>query len=224
MARPPVAFPLLALAAFLALFGLVISGWAPLDDVNTAISDAFRSYGDQRPDLVTVLRIVTDVAATTPFLIAGAAVSLGLLARGERREAACCAVVTVLVPVLWSLQHWLVYHPRPVGGFVLATSNGFPSGHTSNATAAGLVAVLLLWPRLARTGRVVAVVLAAAFAVFIGVTRVALLAHWPVDVLGGWLLALAVVPLAVYAVDRVVSEPAAALIAKDPARPARPNP
>ncbi|MEV4625453.1 phosphatase PAP2 family protein [Micromonospora sp. NPDC049523] len=207
IARPPVALPLLALAAFLALFAMVVGGWAPLESFDAAISDAFRGYGDQRPDLVSVLRLATDVAATVPFLVIGAVVSAGLLARAERRLAACCAVVTVVVPVLWSLMHWWVHSPRPSNGFVVVHSNGFPSGHTSNASALALLAVLLLWPRFARTGRVVTVALAAAFAIFIGLTRLALLAHWPADVLGGWLLALAVVPSTVYAVDRIAPRP-----------------
>ena len=46
------------------------------------------------------------------------------------------------------------------------------------------------------------VALAAGFALFVGLTRLVLLAHWPADVLGGWLLALAVVPLLARAADR----------------------
>jgi undecaprenyl-diphosphatase len=89
------------------------------------------------------------------------------------------------------------------------------------ATAAALMIVLVLWPRLARGPRAVAVVLAAGFAVFIGVTRVALLAHWPADVLGGWLLGLAVVPLAAHAVGRLVPPRAAPTPATGPAAPPR---
>ncbi|WP_121156254.1 phosphatase PAP2 family protein [Micromonospora pisi] len=205
IARPPVVLPLLASIAFLVLTGLVLAGWAPLDSFDAATSEAFRRYGDRHPGLVSVLRITTDISATVPYLLIGAVASGGLLARGERRLATCCAAVTVLVPVLWGLLHWGVHHPRPLDGFVVVHSNGFPSGHTSNATATALTAVLLLWPSLARTGRVVAVSLAALFAIFIGVTRLALLAHWPADVFGGWLLGLAVVPLTVYATDRFVS-------------------
>ncbi|GLY20853.1 phosphatase PAP2 family protein [Micromonospora sp. NBRC 101691] len=200
IARPPLLLPLLALAALLALAVPVLTDWAPLDRADQALSETFREYGDQRPGLVSALRILTDVAATIPFLVAGAVAALALLARQRRVPAVFCAVVTVTVPVLWGLAHWLLHNPRPLDGFVTVTSNGFPSGHTSNAAAAALVVVLLAWPRLGRTGRLVTVTAAAAFAVFVGLTRVALLAHWPTDVLGGWLLALTVVPLVAYAV------------------------
>ncbi|MGI5148365.1 phosphatase PAP2 family protein [Plantactinospora sp. CA-294935] len=211
VARPPLVVPLLALAGFLVLLALTVAGWAPLDRFDTAVSDTFRGYGDTSPRVVDVLRIATDVAATVPFLVAGLAVTVGLAVRGGRRAAALCAVVTVLIPVLWGLMHWLVHHPRPEDGFVVITSNGFPSGHTSNAAAAALVAVLLLWYRLGGPARVLTVALAVAFAAFVGLTRLALLAHWPTDVLGGWLLALAVVPLAA----RVVPPPAGSPQAPD---------
>ena len=202
IARPPLAVPSLALAGFLLLLALTVGGWPPLDRFDTAVSDAFRGYGDRSPLLVSVLRVATDVATTVPFVVTGLLVSMALAARSQRRPAALCAAVTVLVPVLWGLMHRLVHHPRPEDGFVTVESNGFPSGHTSNAAVAALVAVLLLWPHLARVGRVVTVILAVAFGVFVGLTRLALLAHWPADVLGGWLLALVVVPLAARAATR----------------------
>jgi undecaprenyl-diphosphatase len=208
IARPPLAVPLLALAAFLTLLVPVTTGWTPLDRLDTAVSEAFRAYGVARPGLVSVLRVATDVAATVPFLVAGLAVSTLFAARRDRRHAAFCALVTVAVPVLWTLMHLLIYSPRPRNGFVVATSNSFPSGHTSNAAAAALAAVLLLWPRGTRARRGSAVLLAAAFAIFIGITRVALLAHWPADVIGGWLLALVVVPIAALLADRIPARPA----------------
>jgi|HigsolmetaAR206D_1030411.scaffolds.fasta_scaffold00184_24 undecaprenyl-diphosphatase len=196
VARPSPVLPAFAAAGFLVLLVLTVADWAPLHRADVAVSEFFRAYGDRGPVLVALVRVVTDVAATVPFTVAGLVVSAALAARGARRPAALCAVATVLVPLLWGLSQWLVHHPRPEDNHVLVTGNGFPSGHTSQATAAALVAVHLLWPRVTPRVRLVVLGLAAGFAVLIGLTRVFLLAHWPTDVLGGWLLALAVVPAA----------------------------
>lgn len=200
IARPPLVVPLAALVAFLALMALVIGGWGPLDRFDSAVSEDLREYGTGRPGLIDAIRVATDIGATLPFVAAGVVAAVGLLLRRHRREGYLCAWVTVLVPVLWGLMHWGLHRPRPPAGFVFVDSNGFPSGHTSHAAAAALVAVLLLWPHLAGRGRALVVAAAAALAVFVGATRIMLLAHWPTDVLGGWLLALAVVPLTARAV------------------------
>jgi membrane-associated phospholipid phosphatase len=195
IARTPLVVPLAALVAFLVLLALVAADWRPLDRLDLAVSRDLRGFGRDHPGLIDVVRVATDVAATVPFVAAGIASTALLLARGLRAPAWFCAWVTVSIPVLWGLMHWGLHRPRPADGFVFVDSNGFPSGHTSHAAAAGLVAVLLLWPRVGRRGRMVAVAAAAAFALLIGATRVVLLAHWPVDVLGAYLLVLAVVPL-----------------------------
>ncbi|ROT26839.1 phosphatase PAP2 family protein [Micromonospora sp. HM5-17] len=194
VARPSLVVPVCAAAGFLVLLALTIVDWTPLNRVDAAVSDAFRAYGDHSSGLVAVVRVATDFVATVPFVATGLVVGAALAVRGERRPALLCVAVTILVPLLWGLMHWLVHHPRPEDGFVTVTSNGFPSGHTSNAAAAALVAVHLIWPRSNRRVRLVTLGLAAAFALLAGLTRVFLVVHWPTDVLGGWLLALAVVP------------------------------
>jgi membrane-associated phospholipid phosphatase len=195
VARPPLALPLLALAAFGTLLLLVAVRWGPVARVDVAVSEAFRSYGLGHPGVIAVARVATSVMSTLAFLSIGCAATVLLAWSGHRRAAGFCAAVTAVVPVLWGLLHAWLHRPRPVGGFVVVASNGFPSGHTSHAGATALAAVLLLWPHLRRAGRVALVVAATVFALGVGLTRVVLLAHWPSDVLGGLLLALAVVPL-----------------------------
>ena len=89
-----------------------------------------------------------------------------------------------------------VRRARPVTDYI--TSHGlhdhsFPSGHVTGATAVFGMAALLLWrrssSRWARAGSI-AIML---FIVIIGVSRVYIGAHYPTDVLGGWLLALVIV-------------------------------
>ncbi|MGW0864718.1 phosphatase PAP2 family protein [Streptomyces sp. NPDC002611] len=82
----------------------------------------------------------------------------------------------------------------------------YPSGHTAFLTALALVVALLVTGRLGlgRTAGTVLVLGAALVAgAAMGWAQVALGAHYPTDVLGGWCTALAVVPATAWLVDRV---------------------
>jgi undecaprenyl-diphosphatase len=184
-------------AAFVALLVLVAGGWAPLYAADRAVSARALASGRDHPAWVTTMRLVTDAGATVTFLAAGVALAVVLFLLREYGSAAATALVVALVPVLWGVQHEFLHRPRPVGGFVAVESNGFPSGHTAHATALALLVVFLVW---GRRGWPITVICAVLFAALIGVSRVALLAHWPSDVVGGWLLGLAVVPLVMWAV------------------------
>ncbi|HET6855818.1 MAG TPA: phosphatase PAP2 family protein [Streptomyces sp.] len=81
----------------------------------------------------------------------------------------------------------------------------YPSGHTAFVTALAVMAALLATGRLglgraAGTSLVLAAALVAGAAM--GWAQVALGAHYPTDVLGGWCTALAVVPATAWLVDR----------------------
>ncbi|MFI1921475.1 MULTISPECIES: phosphatase PAP2 family protein [unclassified Streptomyces] len=81
----------------------------------------------------------------------------------------------------------------------------YPSGHTAFLTALALVVALLTTGRLGlgRTAGTVLVLAAALVAgAAMGWAQVALGAHYPTDVLGGWCTALAVVPATAWLVDR----------------------
>ncbi|WP_369244871.1 phosphatase PAP2 family protein [Streptomyces sp. R41] len=82
----------------------------------------------------------------------------------------------------------------------------YPSGHTAFFTALALMAALLATGRLglgrtAGTSLVFAAALVAGAAM--GWAQVALGAHYPTDVLGGWCTALAVIPATAWLVDRM---------------------
>jgi membrane-associated phospholipid phosphatase len=195
IARMPVGWPAAAAAGFVALFASVAGGWAPLHELDLAVTDRARGYGRAHPDWVSIQRVVTDSAQTSVFFAGGLSAALVLLlVRRAYAAAALIVAVFSVVPSLCVIAHAVLHRPRPEDAFVAIASSGFPSGHSSNSAAAALVAVLLIWPRAGRRGRAVTVAVAVVLTLLIGVTRVTLLAHWPSDVLGGWLLVLAVVP------------------------------
>jgi undecaprenyl-diphosphatase len=79
-------------------------------------------------------------------------------------------------------------------------SPSFPSGHTLNATViAGVIAYLLILRQRSTHARVITIVVAALFAVSIGLSRVFLGHHWFTDVLAGWVLGLAWLSLVITA-------------------------
>jgi undecaprenyl-diphosphatase len=116
----------------------------------------------------------------------------------------------------------LIARPRPPRSDWAGLAHGyaFPSGHT---TTSALSAGLLIWLVLGRlTGvwRATVATVLACWALAVGMTRAYLGVHWPTDVLGGWLLALAWLSLAAAVVPGLL----ASGVLTTGARPARDTP
>ena len=63
----------------------------------------------------------------------------------------------------------------------------FPSGHAMGSMTLAMVVILLAWPTRWRWPLLV---LASAFAVLVGYSRIYLVVHYPSDILGGWMAAI----------------------------------
>jgi membrane-associated phospholipid phosphatase len=122
------------------------------------------------------------------------------------------ALVGALAGGWYILLSHLIIRARPDPSQVLRVTehpgaSSFPSGHTVFITTVCTLAVLcFFWKPLPRWGRVAALVVAAAVAVAGGISRVSVGAHWPTDVLTGFLIAAAWLALVVSV--RWISEPA----------------
>nr|WP_134011228.1 phosphatase PAP2 family protein [Streptomyces sp. 846.5] len=89
-----------------------------------------------------------------------------------------------------------------VGRTIHGENLSYPSGHTAFATALALAVALLAAERLGRPAGFLLVLTAALVAgAAMGWAEIALDAHYPTDVLGGWCVALAVVPATASLVD-----------------------
>ncbi len=189
-----------ALVAFLALTVLVATRWAPLARLDLDVSAWARRVGGAHPVWVEGWRVVTHMGDTLPLLILGGVAIVLLLASRRPIDAAAIVVVAGVAQLIALAVRLPLARPRPVDPFTPVSSYAFPSGHTLHSMLAVLLAVYLLRDHPRR--RAVAWLLGSV-AVLIGVSRVVLLAHWPTDVLGGWLLAFGVAPLLLAGADQL---------------------
>ncbi|MEU8876914.1 phosphatase PAP2 family protein [Streptomyces javensis] len=133
-----------------------------------------------------------------------AAVAGCLLLRRPRAAVLLVAGAAMTVGTATLLKHL-------VGRTIHGDGNlSYPSGHTAFFTGLALVVALLATGRFGLGGTAgISLVLAAALVAgaAMGWAQVALGAHYPTDVLGGWCTALAVIPATAWLVDRVADAP-----------------
>ena len=128
-------------------------------------------------------------------------VSIGLWATGLRR-AAVFAFATLLGNVVGYWLKVVVSRPRPPSELaypgLVQNDFGFPSGHALHAALFyGFLAFIVWRCSSNRLWRWVGVTGLVAFAMLTGLSRIYLGAHWPSDVIGGFLIGLVLLlPLA----------------------------
>jgi undecaprenyl-diphosphatase len=151
--------------------------------------------------LVQGLPVPTDAWLVLTHAGGGVLIAIGvglvLVLLGLRQYRLAVVVAIALIGATLATDHVkdLVSRPRPPGEPLAPTSGySFPSGHSLlSAVTYGLVA-LVVWRSRLPTGVRRAVVVALVVLVFlIGLSRIALGAHYPSDVLAGWLAGAAIV-------------------------------
>ncbi len=172
---------LVTLAAFLALSAVVAAvGILPGDvAVRRAILD---TMGDPLHNVARVANL-----GGTPWVLAPALLLMLWRSPVARRHWWVWVILLLVSGGVEKVFKYVVGRPRPSGG-----SPGFPSGHTTAATAFAVLLIYILtrerWPGGARWVLTAAAVLLVAL---VGWARVMLHAHWPSDVLGGLLVGTA---------------------------------
>ena len=132
-------------------------------------------------------------AISHPFVVYTAATLVVVwtwVARGLRGRAIWAFSTMMVGWVVGEVMKLIVQRVRPELESPMSYPGGysFPSGHALNITVAASVLLLLLWPLLSATTRVLAVVLAVLVVLAVGLDRIFLGVHFPSDVLAGFVL------------------------------------
>ena len=187
---------------------LVASGWPALLHLDSALDGGLYRFGAGHPAWVTTMWWLTQLGTSWVVWVVTAIAAVSCVRGGRVRAAALCVIVALLISPTTELVKDLTARPRPADHFWTATGYSFPSGHAGNAAATAAIVLIASWPlvRDRPIGTRIALVAAVAtLPLTIGFTRLAGGVHWPSDVLGGWLLTIAVVALLAVISDRVAA-------------------
>ncbi|GAA0545881.1 hypothetical protein GCM10010172_29350 [Paractinoplanes ferrugineus] len=195
-ARTALSVAALAALVLLLLTVAVLDHLGALERADAAISGSAHRFALAHPLWRSAMSAITRTGSTTYIGPVVAVACLVLLRWRRWRQAAFVAVALLVTVGVRVLIMKAVARPRPVEWLTSAAGWSFPSGHSTAAAAAALIAVLVGWPLLRRRrDRLILAGIAGAWAVAVGVSRVALTVHWPTDVLGAWLLVAVIVPV-----------------------------
>ncbi len=187
------AWPFVGLAcalAFAAVLTMIVGfGSLPFD---APLEAAIRAW----PVPVEVWTAISRFGGST-LVVVGTVMTIVALLTGRMRLAVIIAIVLIGASLFTSVTKELVARPRPPDPLVSTRGFSFPSGHSLNSTTTYAILAIVLWrSRLVPWLRRAAVVAGIAIPFCVGVSRVGLGAHWPSDVLGGWLAGAAFVAVA----------------------------
>jgi membrane-associated phospholipid phosphatase len=154
---------------------------------DTAVRDWV--FAHRSPVAATVFGLITQLGSKYALILGPAIVVLILVRRGARIRPLLVATLPFLFSFIVRALKATYQIERPPTGVTEAISFGFPSGHTSGATAVAIVVgYVLARERVARRlGWAIAVVIPLA----VGISRVYLDMHWASDVIGGWIIGVA---------------------------------
>jgi undecaprenyl-diphosphatase len=202
---------------------LVRQNSSGLHRIDESIEESTHTFVLARPALAHALNVGSTVLHPRVMWVLVGATAVVLWRRGRRRHAVWAVVTIAVGATLDTPFKELIRRARPIFDAPVATAPGysFPSGHALNSMIVAILAVVLWWPATrGHPWRRTALLSGAATLVLVtGFDRVGLGVHYPSDVVGGWLIAIAVVLVTTAAFNTGVTRPE-----RDAGEPPGPDP
>lgn len=184
----PLAVPLIFLSLFI-LVTLFISSYRAVDAFVIQLVQSVPT------DLTSLALLITKLGDPLPLITVAIVVAGWEVYRRHYTRSLVMAGSLIVMPSFFLVKE-LIQRARPVSEFVLQHGlhdYSFPSGHSAGSMAVYGMVLLLAYSHLAGKIRLLIVTLCTLIILLIGLTRIYLGAHFPSDVLGGWLLGLTII-------------------------------
>ena len=164
------------------------SQWTWLHAIDVNVSGSMYGYGISHPGWTRCWDVFCTVFGPVGFRVLGAAVLVVALLRRNLRLVAFMFVAIGLSGLLVVAGKALTDRARPTGVLVNTAESSFPSGHAVGAMVGVLVLLTATYGLLRGTWRIAVIVIGALIVLAVGFGRIALVVHYPSDVVAGWAL------------------------------------
>ncbi len=153
--------------------------------------------GFRFPILDSIVKFISSFGDGISAVITFAVFAAALFIRGFKKELAFSFLIWVGPIASWGLKA-IIARPRPEGflieGYPIPSGFSFPSGHVVlYVVFFGVVALYAKYlPNLTNLGRKILLTTSIILISLIGISRIYLGVHWPMDVVAGYLLGFAI--------------------------------
>lgn len=175
----------------LLLVGLFVALYLLINQLQSFDTQAVSSLPTEFPSLDGFMLIITTIGS--PLAVPLIAFSwAGIELAWKRRDRAFVMLASLLAaPIFYALKE-IVHRNRPTSSYANSLgihSYSFPSGHATMSFAVFMTLAYLISLRVKRRSisRLITTLLLI-LVIFIGISRVYLGAHYPTDVVGGWIV------------------------------------
>ena len=186
--------PLILPAIFFGLFAIIASFIPTYQPFDMFVISLVQTIPD---NLEPIAVYITKLGDPVPLITLALVVALWELYRRHYARALVMASSLIAMPAFFLVKE-TIQRTRPITEFVAQHGlhdYSFPSGHSTGTMAVYGMILVLAYSHLIGKVRIAIVTACTLIIVLVGLTRVYLGAHFPTDVLGGWLLGVAIISL-----------------------------
>ena len=143
-----------------------------------------------------------------PVVTIGIAVAIGLYGLKYNLRFVYAASIVPLTLMVGAIIKFIVHRARPMHeyiGIIQLDTYSFPSGHSSGSVVAYGLLAYIAWMKLPAPFNYIVALLLCVVPIVVGISRVYLNAHYPSDVVAGWLLGMVGLAAIIFVIRPFVS-------------------